>query len=290
MLMDLLKGLLITALIFVPLEYLLALHPKQKIFRRAWANDLIYQLVNGQIIAFMLGGLVVGIIMVAGWAIPSAVQNAVAAQPYWLQIIEIVLLSDIGFYLAHRAFHEIPILWKFHMVHHSIEELDWLAAARVHPLDQIITKGFSLLPVFSLGFSEIAIGISLMIYGWQSVLIHSNVRIKFGPFRWVFASPEFHHWHHSNDREARDKNFAGQLPFLDLMFGTLHMPRGRMPERYGIDEKLPRTYPGQLAYPFRMLRGERNIADGPEPGRDPDPMVVSHRASTQVNELRDSPT
>jgi sterol desaturase/sphingolipid hydroxylase (fatty acid hydroxylase superfamily) len=289
MLIEMFKGLLITALIFVPLEYVLALNPKQKIFRRAWANDLIYQLVNGQIIAFVLGGVVVGIIMAAGWAIPRSVQDAVAAQPYWLQIVEIVLLSDIGFYLAHRAFHEIPILWKFHMVHHSIEELDWLAAARVHPLDQIITKGVSLLPVFSLGFSEIAIGISLMIYGWQSVLIHSNVRIKFGPFRWLLASPEFHHWHHSNDHEARDKNFAGQLPLLDLMFGTFHMPRGRMPQRYGIDEQIPRTYVGQMAYPFRTLFERRNLGNAREgvQGRE---TVVSQHAATQVNELRDSPT
>ena len=130
---------------------------------------------------------------------------------------------------------------NFMQIHHSIEELDWMAAARVHPVDQIMTKGFSLLPVFSLGFSEVAIGISLMIYGWQSVLVHSNLRIKFGPLRWVLASPEFHHWHHSKDLEARDKNFAGQLPLFDILFGTLYMPRGRMPERYGIDEQIPQT-------------------------------------------------
>ena len=67
----------------------------------------------------------------------------------------------------------------------------------------------------------------MLIYGWQSVLIHSNVRLNFGPLRWLLASPEFHHWHHSNYREARNKNFAGQVPVLDYLFGTLHLPPGR---------------------------------------------------------------
>jgi sterol desaturase/sphingolipid hydroxylase (fatty acid hydroxylase superfamily) len=162
-----------------------------------------------------------------------------------------IVIGDIGFYCAHRAFHTVPWLWKFHQIHHSIEELDWLAAARVHPIDQILTKGASLLPIFALGFSEVAIGMYLMLYYWQSFLIHANLRIRFGPLRWLLASPEFHHWHHSNHREARNKNFAGQLPLLDLLLGTLHMPRGKVPQRYGIDEPVPRTYVSQLLHPFQ---------------------------------------
>ena len=119
----------------------------------------------------------------------------------------------------------------------------------------------SLLPVFSLGFSEVAIGVSLMIYGWQSVLVHSNLRIKFGPLRWLLASPEFHHWHHSKDLEARDKNFAGQLPLFDVLFGTLYMPRGRMPEKYGIDEPMPENYLSQLLYPVREGNAETDAND-----------------------------
>ena len=70
---------------------------------------------------------------------------------------------------------------------------------------------------------------------WQSVLIHSNVRVGFGPLRFLFVSPEFHHWHHSNHREARDRNFAGQLSFLDALFGSFHLPRGQIPTTYGLD-------------------------------------------------------
>jgi sterol desaturase/sphingolipid hydroxylase (fatty acid hydroxylase superfamily) len=65
--------------------------------------------------------------------------------------------------------------------------------------------------------------------------------------RWLLASPEFHHWHHSNHREARNKNFAGQVPVLDYIFGTLHLPRGRKPTKYGLDQPIPQTYAGAAA-------------------------------------------
>jgi sterol desaturase/sphingolipid hydroxylase (fatty acid hydroxylase superfamily) len=254
---DWLSGLLLTALIFVPLERVLALHREQKVFRRGWLNDVIYLLLNAQLTMLGLGLLVVAIIVIAGWLMPMSMRAAVATQPYWAQVIEMIVLSDIGFYFAHRAFHAFPWLWKFHSIHHSIEELDWLAAARVHPVDQIVTKGCALLPVFALGFSDVAIGVYMLIYGWQSVLIHSNVRVNFGPLRWLLASPEFHHWHHSNDREARNKNFAGQVPVLDYLFGTLHLPRGRRPTKYGLDQPIPQTYAAQLLYPFRRASASR---------------------------------
>src|SRR5262245_2663734 len=252
-----LKAFLITCLVFVPLERLVAMHPGQRIFRRGWRNDLIYNLLNGFLVKSGLGLLVVGVIVASGWLVPPSLQGMVAAQPYWLQIAEIIVLADIGFYCVHRTFHAVPWLWKFHAIHHSIEELDWLAAARVHPVDQILTKGAGLAPVFALGFSEVAIGIYAVLYSWQSFLIHANVDIRFGPLRWLIASPEFHHWHHSNDSEARNKNFAGQLPVLDLLLGTLHMPRGKVPERYGIDDPVPATYASQLLYPFKNQLGNR---------------------------------
>src|SRR5262249_44642534 len=116
---------------------------------------------------------------------------------------------------------------------------------------QIATKGISLLPVFALGFSEAAIAAFALLYQWQSILLHSNISVGFGPLRWLIASPDFHHWHHSKEVAARDKNFAGQLSLLDVLFGTAHMPRGQVPSQYGIDERLPPTYVTQLLHPFR---------------------------------------
>jgi sterol desaturase/sphingolipid hydroxylase (fatty acid hydroxylase superfamily) len=254
------KIILITFLVFVPLERLLALRPEQRIFRRNWANDLIFLLFNGFLIKLGLLGVIAASIFAAAQIIPASFQAAVGGLPYWVQIPAVIVLSDLGFYWTHRMFHAVPWLWRFHAVHHSIEELDWLAAFRIHPLDQILTKGVALVPVAALGFSEWAIVIYVVLYQWQTIFIHANVRIRFGPLRFLLASPEFHHWHHTSDRGARDRNFAAQLPFLDALFGTLHMPKGQMPTTYGLDRPMPQHYVRQLIYPFT---GDRILQSKP---------------------------
>jgi sterol desaturase/sphingolipid hydroxylase (fatty acid hydroxylase superfamily) len=270
-----LRGWLLVALIFIPLERLLSLHHEQRVFRKWWWNDLLYIFVNRIFIFMGMVVIIVGVGVLGHWLVPVAVQEAIVGQPIWLQVIEVIILADLGFYAAHRMFHSIPWLWKFHAIHHSIEEMDWLAAARVHPLDQIVTKGMSLLPLYMLGFSDMSIGIFSGIYFWHSLLLHANVRISFGPLRWLVASPEFHHWHHANQREAYDKNFAGQLSILDKLFGTMHMPEGQRPAKFGVNDPVPNTFIPHLLYPFKARKakkpaaapaGGERVADLPEPG------------------------
>jgi sterol desaturase/sphingolipid hydroxylase (fatty acid hydroxylase superfamily) len=263
--MELLKGLLLLAVIFIPLERVLAIRPRQKVLRRDWLNDLVYWIVSSQIISLPLAALIAGAVAASDRLVPVSVRSATAAQPYWLQIIEAVVLADLGTYFTHRAFHAIPCLWRFHAIHHSIEELDWLAGARVHPIEQIINKSVPLVPLFVLGFSGWVIGVYVGLYAWQSVFLHSNVRFRFGPLRWLLASPEFHHWHHSKEYQARARNFAGQLPFLDALFGTAYMPRGSRPTSFGIDEPMRQNYLSQLALPFRP---KATAASQVQPGRD----------------------
>jgi len=256
------RAFLLLALVFIPLEQLLPERADQKVFRRGWLNDLVYVLFNGILIRVGLLIVIVAIVMLSDWIIPAGFKAAVAAQPIWLQAGELIILADLGFYGMHRLFHAVPLLWRFHAVHHSIEEMDWLAGHRVHPVDQILTKAASMVPCFALGFSEWAIAIYFIIYSWHSVLLHANTRLSFGPLRWLIASPAFHHWHHANQREAYDKNFAAQLPLWDLIFKTSHMPAGEVPERYGVDDPVPATYIEQLVYPFR---DDPRRADAPLP-------------------------
>lgn len=186
-----LQDLLLVAMIFVPLERLIPLRPRQRILRDGWATDLLHVVISGALIKIGIAALVTLPILASPLLVPSAVRATVAAQPTWLAFIEILLIADLGFYLSHRAFHKLPWLWRFHSVHHSIEEMHWLAAHRVHPLDQILTKSASLIPIFALGFSFEPMFLFAMTYRWQALLIHSNVRIGFGPLRWIFASPQF---------------------------------------------------------------------------------------------------
>jgi sterol desaturase/sphingolipid hydroxylase (fatty acid hydroxylase superfamily) len=242
-------NLLIALFVFLPLERILPMQPGQKVFRKGYKNDLVYAVFNRPIIK---AGLVVVIMvdLATRQLVPLSFRAGLSGQPLWFQLVEVLVIADLGFYAAHRMFHRIPSLWRFHQIHHSIENLDWLAGSRVHPVDQIITKGASLTPVLILGFSPEAIAAFGLLYQWQSIFLHSNLRIGFGLLRLLIASPKFHHWHHCNDHAACDKNFAAQLPFLDAMFGTLYLPRGKVLEKYGIDQKIPQTFIPQLFHPF----------------------------------------
>jgi len=244
------KAILVTALVFIPLEMLLPLHKGQKLFRRHWLNDSVYLVCNGALIRLGVPALLATLFAASYRLVPHGTAALAQSQPIWLQAIEVLVVADLGFYLAHRCFHAVPALWKFHAIHHSIEELDWLAAHRVHPVDQIVTKTASYLPVFLLGFSLEAVGIFALIYQWQALVIHSNNRLGLGPLKWLLATPHFHHWHHANEAGAFDKNFAGQLPLLDKLFGTSFLPAA-WPARYGTDEPVPSLYHQQLAYPLR---------------------------------------
>lgn len=253
---------LLAALFFLPLERLFGADRAQRVFRRHWANDLVYVFVNGIIIRLGLFASAILILTASRLAVPDALRHAVAAQPLWLQFIEMLLVADLGFYAAHRLFHAIPALWRIHQIHHSIEQMDWLAAARVHPVDQILTKTASLLPCFALGFADAAIALFALLYHWHSMLLHANVRLSFGLLNRLVASPDFHRWHHCRDHEAWDRNFAGQLSLWDHVFGTAYMPKGRRAERFGIGEIVPETYPAQLLYPFRRRGSEAGPGSG----------------------------
>ena len=244
-------GLIVAALIFVPLERLFALHREQRILRRGWRADMVHFLFTGTLsdfAAFIVVGLLV---ILVHWIVSPALQATVAGQGRLLQFTEAVLIANVGGYVGHRLSHEVPFLWRFHSVHHSISEMDWLAAARVHPLDQIVTKALTIVPLYFLGFSKATFGAYLGLATFHAVFIHANVRFKFGSLRWLIGTPAFHHWHHSAEPEAHNKNYAGELPLLDLLFGTFYLPANRMPERYGISEPVPLSYFGQMLHPFR---------------------------------------
>jgi len=241
-------GLVVLVAVFVPLEKLFALHPR-KVLRDRWRTDAVHFLVNNVLVnAGLLIALAVAIVALH-WMASAPLQDAIAAQPGWLQFLEAVLVADVAQYWAHRATHRVPLLWRFHKVHHSIEDMDWLAAARLHPVDAVFTRTCAILPLYFLGFSRATFGGYLVFTAFMAIFIHANVRLRFGPLRWLTATPEFHHWHHA--LTPQDKNFAGQLPLLDVVFGTCHLPRREMPAAYGIGEPAPKGYLAQLAWPFQ---------------------------------------
>ncbi len=171
-------------------------------------------------------------------------------QPIALQIIEVLVISDFAGYWIHRAFHRRP-LWRIHAVHHSSERLDWMSAARVHPLNELITRVLQLVPLIVAGFDPRVVAAAVPLLTLHAIFIHAEVSWDFGPLRYLVSSPRFHRWHHTSEAEGLDRNFAGLFPWIDLLFGTFYMPAGRTPEVFGVSEAMPHGFGRQLLYPFR---------------------------------------
>ncbi|MBK7038305.1 MAG: sterol desaturase family protein [Bacteroidetes bacterium] len=240
-------SLLFLILVFAPMEKVFPAKLKQKFFRKEWTMDLFFFL--GQYVLW--GGLVIWVLSYFSFwlngIVPTNFRNAVSAQPWWLQLIEVIVLSDFIIYWGHRLQHKVNFLWRFHKVHHSSVHLDWLAAHREHPLDSIYTVGLINLPAFLLGFPLETIAGLIAFRGIWAIYIHSNVRLPIGKLRILIGAPELHHWHHDLDRKAG--NYANISPLMDVIFGTYVCP-DHEPEAFGIKEEFPKNYVGQIVYPL----------------------------------------
>ena len=248
-------NLLLYSAIFVPLERLFALRADQPVFRRQWLVDLTYFFINSLLIEVLTILTLKPAMVLFDWARIQSVSAAIGGLPLVVQVAALLLIADFSQYWVHRTFHGVPFLWPFHAIHHSAEEMDWLAGSRLHLLDVIVTRGLTYVPIFVLGFPDRALMVYVFIVAAQATFIHANVRWEFRPLRSVVATPAFHHWHHSAEAAAVDKNFAVHTPIWDRLFGTFYLPE-RWPTAYGVtgSRTIPRRWAGQLIYPFRARR------------------------------------
>jgi len=234
------------AVVFWPLEKAFPAKA-QRLIRPHWWTDLAF--FAGQYVIW--SGIVLAVLhLFRGWLdgiMPIAFRAAVRSQSWWLQVVEVIVLSDVLIYWGHRLQHRVGFLWRFHSIHHSAEHLDWLAAHREHPLDSIYTIGLINLPAFVMGFPLETLAGLLAFRGVWAIYIHSNVRLPIGPLRMLIGAPELHHWHHSRERESG--NYANISPLMDLIFGTYRCPSTE-PETFGVSEPMPKSYLGQLLHPF----------------------------------------
>lgn len=239
----------VLAVMFVPLERAWNARPGQPAWRRDSAVDLAFfvgqYLVWSALALAALDGLraPLAAVVPAGW------RADVGALPLAARVAIVVVGGDILVYAWHRACHAVPLLWRFHAVHHTSVHLDWLAAHREHPLDGLTTQLAQNLPAMALGLSLVEVGALVVVRGAWATFIHANVALDVGWLRFVMGAPELHHHHHA--RGAPPANFANLAPWLDVVCGTYHRPRG--PERWplGLDEPAPRGYLALLWWPFR---------------------------------------
>jgi sterol desaturase/sphingolipid hydroxylase (fatty acid hydroxylase superfamily) len=173
-----------------------------------------------------------------------------AALPLAAQMIVFLIGEDIIMYWTHRWFHGAR-MWKYHVVHHSSEELEWISAARFHPVNLFLGSVLADVVMLIAGISPNVFVVLGPLTIAHSAFVHANLDWTLGPFKYVIAGPVFHRWHHTAAERGGEKNFAGTFPVLDVIFGTFYMPAGELPDKYGIAERaFPTDFAGQIAHPF----------------------------------------
>jgi len=252
-----LLDMLLMTLIFSPIEVIWPAYPKQSVFRPEWLLDVGYFLSTHlpiQITSFLI---LLPATQLTHVLSSTSAQAAMASLPWLVQFFLAVLLADLAEYAIHRAFHTVPFMWRFHAIHHSSKALDWLAGSRAHIVEDVVVRGFILVPMMFV-FSQGIIVAYLLFVTIHATWAHCN----FGPtLKWLepyVVLPRFHHWHHTSQKESIDKNYAIHFPWIDKIFGTYYFPADKWPDTYGLDnEKLPAGFWGQSFYPFTRPKAGR---------------------------------
>jgi sterol desaturase/sphingolipid hydroxylase (fatty acid hydroxylase superfamily) len=252
---------IVLALVFTVLTYFWSCNPAAPWWRkRELVTDIVYWFfVPVFARVFRIGLLVLGASVVFNIheaddliAFYDDGHGPLAQLPLWVQAVLFLLLSDFMLYWLHRMFHGGGF-WKYHAIHHSSVDLEWLSAARFHPVNLLIGT-------ISVDVILLMAGISPNIMLWvgpfttfHSAFVHANLSWTLGPLKYVLATPVFHRWHHTRLEEGGNTNFAGTFPIWDILFGTFRMPQNKLPDNYGKDEAaMPSEIAGQIAYPFRQ--------------------------------------
>jgi sterol desaturase/sphingolipid hydroxylase (fatty acid hydroxylase superfamily) len=247
------------ATVFTVLTAFWACNPGQVWWRkRDIVTDLCYWLVIPVITRYLrIGLLIAGAAALFGITTANGLvafyengHGPLATLPLVAQMVIFLVGEDIILYWTHRLFHGAR-LWKYHAVHHSSEELEWISAARFHPINLFLGSVLADVVMLIAGISPNVFVVLGPITIAHSAFVHANLDWTLGPFKYVIATPVFHRWHHTAADRGGEKNYAATFPILDLMFGTFYMPAGELPGRYGIaDRSFPTGFAAQMAHPF----------------------------------------
>jgi sterol desaturase/sphingolipid hydroxylase (fatty acid hydroxylase superfamily) len=213
----------------------------------ALLNTLLLALVFAAAIAF-----------VAHWTHDNKVGLLnLIEMPGWARLLSALLLLDLWLYLWHRANHAIPLLWRFHQVHHADERLDVTTATRFHPGELVLAASLRLvlIPLLGLQLRDLLIHDTLVIVATQ--FHHADISLGRADrvLRWLIVTPGMHSVHHSPRRDEYDSNFGVVLSLWDRLAGTL-CDHARRPGVFGLPDAPPDTFAGILRTPFTSGRTE----------------------------------
>lgn len=158
--------------------------------------------------------------------------------PFVIEFLCCLITISFTYYILHIAMHQVPFLWRFHKIHHSDDILDATTVFRRHPLTELVTFPFILVPVLSMGFPPETIVANYAIILVLEIFQHSKFMIPKIAHRymsWFIVTPQMHHLHHTDQSEQTDSNFGNDFAFWDRIFGTYKEWYACSDINYGLD-------------------------------------------------------
>ncbi len=208
-------------LILVIAEHLRPRRPRSRPRGARWANNLGLVALD-QVVA----GLLVPLTPVAwalvvrenGWGLLPPLHL-----PAWADLMVALVLLDLAIYLQHVLFHRVPVLWRFHRMHHADVDLDASSGLRFHPVEILISVGIKLSVVTVVGATPEAVLVFAVVLNVAAMFNHANLALPLGldrVLRTVIVTPDMHRVHHSTLPSEHHQNFGFNLPWWDYLFGT----------------------------------------------------------------------
>ena len=254
-------GLIVISIAVFALEIMFPWRKGQKIFRKDFWLDGFYMFFNFFIFTVFISGFYKCISKFSTDVLTLKMTSLSIIdlsdfQPV-VQLLLFFVVLDFVQWFTHTLLHRYDFLWKFHKVHHSVKEMGFAAHLRYHWMENILYKPFKVIALMLLGGFEpeqafivhfIAISIGH--------LNHANIKLDYGPLKFVFNNPVMHLYHHAQAIPENFKtgvNFAISLSLWDYIFKTNYVPKPDKNLRLGYndDDKMPKSFWGQLRYGFR---------------------------------------
>ena len=194
--------------------------------------------------------------VLAGFGIENLVAIQVASWPVWAQFALMFVLADFMQWNIHRLLHYSPWLWEFHKVHHSVEQLGFAACLRFHWMETVIYKSLQYIPLAMIGFGLDDFFILHIVTIVLGHINHANVKITYGPLKYLINNPVMHLWHHAKELPAGNSkgvNYGISLSLWDYLFGTAYIPNENeyVPLGFEQSEEFPKTFLQQLTHPWK---------------------------------------
>lgn len=250
------------SLLVLVLEVVFPWRKRQALIRKGFWQDVFYMFFNFFLFSLIgynaLSNVAVGfyqdILQYFGYK--NIVTLEVSSWAIWQQFLLMFVLADFIQWSVHLMLHKFPWLWKFHKVHHSVEEMGFAAHLRFHPMETIIYKTALFIPLTMIGF-----GIKELFFLHAfNILIghlnHANVNISYGWLKYVLNSPGMHIWHHAKhlpEKHPNGMNFGITLSIWDYLFNTAYVPHSGKNIELGFEdiENYPTQFHQQMTEPFK---------------------------------------